>query len=151
MLVSGQVKCHWTWAFSLVFDIQWIHCQYLLQTELYLDHQYSESVSNKNLALYRRQNSCPGTTLIFLAFSYWAIRRVFTCSPSTLRQFSSILRNMSFPYSQKRYQTPAHNVASAHSFLLHISSLSKSSKLLILQFLVKWCKLHSVFKILLRS
>ena len=30
----------------------------------YLDHQYSESVPNKNLALHRRQNSCPGTTLI---------------------------------------------------------------------------------------
>ena len=32
----------------------------------YLDHQYSESVSNKNLALHWQQDSCPGTTLIFL-------------------------------------------------------------------------------------
>ena len=32
-----------------------------------------------------------------------------------------------------------------------VSSLSKSSKLLILQFLVKFCKLHSVFQILSKS
>ena len=46
------------------------------------------------------------------------------------------------PPSQKHYQTPVHNVA---------SSLLKSSKFLILQFLVKCCKLHSVFKILSKS
>ena len=33
------------------------------------------------LALDWRQNSCPGTTLIFLLFSCWAIWRVITCSP----------------------------------------------------------------------
>ena len=38
------------------------------------------------LALHWRQNSCPGTTLIFLVFSYWAIWRVITCLSWTLRQ-----------------------------------------------------------------
>ena len=82
MRVSWQVKRQ----LIGVFDIQWIHCQYLWQTELYLDHQYSESVSNKNLALRRRQNSCLGTTLIFLVFSCWAVWRVITCSRLTLRR-----------------------------------------------------------------
>ena len=73
------------WAFTLVFDIQWIHCQYLQQIELYLHHQFNESVSNKNLALHWPQNSCPGIGLTFLVFSCWAIWRVITCSPLTLR------------------------------------------------------------------
>ena len=43
------------------------------------------------------------------------------------------------------FKSPAlHKYASA-------SSLSKSSKFLILQFLVKYCKLHSIFKILSKS
>ena len=47
MRVSWQVKCQLIVDFFLVFDIQWIHCQYLYQIELYLDNQDSESVSNK--------------------------------------------------------------------------------------------------------
>ena len=73
-------------AFSLVSDIERIHCQYLSHIEIYLHHQYSESVSNKNLALYWRQNSCLGTTLIFLVFSCCAIWRVITYSPLTFQQ-----------------------------------------------------------------
>ena len=52
----------------------------------YIDHQHSESISNKNLSLHWQQNSCPGTALIFLFFSCWAIWRVITCSPLTLRR-----------------------------------------------------------------
>ena len=50
-----------------------------------LDHQCSESVSNKNLALHWRQSSCPGTTLIFLVINCWGISKVITCSPLILR------------------------------------------------------------------
>ena len=85
MCVSWQVKCQLIGAFSLVFDIQWIHCQNLQQIELYLDDEYGESVSKTNVALHWRQNSCPGTTFKFLVFNYWAIWRVTTCSPLTLR------------------------------------------------------------------
>ena len=38
-------------------------------TDSNLSWSYSESVANKNLALYWQQNSCPGTTLIFFGFS----------------------------------------------------------------------------------
>ena len=71
-------------AFSLVFHIQWTQCQYLEQIEIYLDHQYSEPLSNKNSTLHWRQNSCPGTTLIFFVFSCWAICNVITCSACSL-------------------------------------------------------------------
>ena len=51
---------------------------------------------------------------------------------------------MVIPYSFT-FKCPAlHKYASA-------SSISKSSKFLILQFLVKYCKLHSIFKILSKS
>ena len=64
---------------SLKFDCSlnanWleIFCWYLTfsesqQIESCLDHQYSDSVSRKNLALHWRQNSWPGTTLIFFGF-----------------------------------------------------------------------------------
>ena len=162
MHVSWQVKCLLIRAFPLVFDIQRINCQHLEQIEIYLDHQYSESVSNKNVALHWRRNSCPGATLIFLVFSCWAIWRVITCSPLTLRQCFINTPQHLLSFLQKHYQTPVHNVAYGHSFLLHIKSpalhkylsplsLLKSSKFLIPQFLVKCCKLHSVFKILLKS
>ena len=51
---------------------------------------------------------------------------------------------MDIPLSFTIKVTALHKYASA-------SSLSKSSKFLILQFLVKCCKLHSVFKILSKS
>ena len=51
---------------------------------------------------------------------------------------------MDIPLSFTIKGTALHKYASA-------SSLSKSSKFLILQFLVKCCKLHSVFKILSKS
>ena len=50
--VSWEVKWQLIGAFSLVLDIQWIRCQYLQQIEIYLDHQYSASVSSKKLALH---------------------------------------------------------------------------------------------------
>ena len=78
------MKCQLIGAFSLVFDIQWTQCQYLEQIEIYLDHQYSESLSNKNSTLHWRQNSCRGTTLIFFFFSCWAIWSVITCSTCSL-------------------------------------------------------------------
>ena len=163
MRVSWQVKCQLIGAFSLVFDNQWIHCHYLLQIEIYLDHQYSESSSNRNLTLHWWQNSCPGIALILLNFRYWAIWRVVTCSTLTLRRcFINTLHDIYFPSSQKHYQTPVHKVAYGHPFsftfkspALHqyasVSSLSKSSRFLILRFLMKCSKLHSVFKILSKS
>ena len=71
MRVNWPVKCQCQTigAISLVFDNQLIHCQYLQEIEIYLDDQYSESVSNKNLALHWQQNSCPGIALTFLVFS----------------------------------------------------------------------------------
>ena len=51
---------------------------------------------------------------------------------------------MVIPFSFTFKSPTLHKYASA-------SSLSKSSKFLILQFLVKCCKLHSVFKILSKS
>ena len=42
------------------------------------------SLSNKNSTLHWRQNSCPGTTLIFFVFSCWAICNVITCSACSL-------------------------------------------------------------------
>ena len=144
----------------MVFDI---HCQYLQQIEIYLDQQYSEPVSNKNLALHWRQDSCPVTTLIFLVFSCWAIWRVITCSPfnfaTIFNQYCTtftfpplkkitkhrfIIQHMVIPFSFKFTNPALHKYTSS-------SSLSKSSKFLILQFLVKCCKLHSVFKILSKS
>ena len=72
------------------------------------------------LALDWRQNSCPGTTLIFLLFSCWAIWRVITCLPYLCDNVSSILHNIYFSSSQKHYQTLVHNITYVHSFLLHI-------------------------------
>ena len=113
MHISWQVKCQLIGAFSLVSDIQWIHCQYLQQIEIYLEHQYSESVSNKSLALCWRQNGCLGRT--FLVFSCWAIWRVITCSPLTLQQCFINTAQHLLPYSQKHCQTPVHNLACGHS------------------------------------
>ena len=58
------------WSFSLVFDIQQIHFQYLQQIEIYLDHQYNESLSKKIVVLHSQQNNSPDTKLIFLDFSF---------------------------------------------------------------------------------
>ena len=111
MRVSWLVKCQLIGGFSLVFDIHWIHCQYLQQIEIYLDHQYIESVSKKNLVLLYRQNICPVTTLIFLVFSCWVIWRVTTCSPLALRQyFINTAQNLLSLLSK----IPAHNVAYRH-------------------------------------
>ena len=156
------MKCQLIGAFSVVFNIQWIHCKYLQQIEIYLDYHYSESVSDKNVALRLRQNSCPGTTLVFLVFSCWAIWRVIACSTLSSMMFYQycitftfpplknitkdlfIMERMVIPCSFK-FKSPAlHEYGSA-------SSLSESSKFLVLQFLVKCCKLHSVLKILLKS
>ena len=54
MRVSWQVKCQSIGSFlwCLVFS------EFI---ELYLDYQYSTSVSNKNLALHWREKACPGT------------------------------------------------------------------------------------------
>ena len=128
--------------------------------EIYLDHQCSESISNKNLALHWQQNSCCGTRLIFFVFICWAIWRVITCLPlqrfftnyttftfpslKSVTKHLLIMQYMVIPFSFT-FKSPAlHKYTSA-------SSLSKSSKFLIQQFLVKCCKLHSVFKILYKS
>ena len=138
---------------------QWIHCQYLQQTEIYFDHQCNESVFNKSLVLHWRQNSCPGTTLLFLVFSCWAIGRVITCSSVTLAWcFINTAQNL-LSSSHKHFQMPVHNVAygpflsPSHLKVLLFTkaSLSKSSKFFILQFTVKRCKLHLAFKNLSKS
>ena len=140
-------------SFSLVFDIQWIYRQYLIDWTLSSSWIQSISVSNKNLTLHWLQNSCLGIT-IFLVFSYCAIWRVITCSPLTLRRcFIKTPQHLLSLFSE---------TADCHSFLftfnspaLHkyvsTSSPSKSSKFLIPLFLVKCSKLHSVFKILSKS
>ena len=141
MRVSWQVKRQLIGVFSLLFDIQWIHCQYLQQIEIYLDHQYSESVSNKNLALHWRQDSCPSTTLIFLVFSCWAIWRVIICSSLTLRRYfintaqhllfllSKTLPNTNSEYSVWSFLSPSHlkvllstNTRLPHLFQSHQNS-----------------------------
>ena len=49
-----------------------------------ISNTVSNTIFNKNSTLNWQQNSCPGTSLIFLIFSYWAIWRVITCLPLTL-------------------------------------------------------------------
>ena len=118
--VRWQVKRQLIGAFTLVFEIQWIHYQYLQEIELNLDHQCNESSSYRNLALHWRQNSFPGTTLIFLAFSHWAIWRVITCSPLTLWQcFINSPKYLLYLLS-KALPNTVHNVAYVDSFLLEI-------------------------------
>ena len=89
------MKWQLTGNISFVFDIQWIHSHYLWQIQLCLDYQYSESVSNKNLALHWRQNSCPGTTLIFFGFqllSHFESDHLFTFNfPTMYRQYCTTL------------------------------------------------------------
>ena len=104
-----------------------------------LNHHYSESVSNKNLALYWRQNSCPGTTLIFFVFSCWTIWRLITCSRLTLRQsfintaqhllslLSKTLPNTFTWCSKRSFHSPSHlkvllstKTRLAHLFQSHI-------------------------------
>ena len=124
---------------------------------------YSESVSKKNLALHLRRNSCPGTTLIFFGFqllshlesdhqftfnfatTFHPYSTTFTFPPlKNITKHLFIIQHMVVPFSFTFKNHALHKYASA-------SSLSKPSKFLILQFLVKCCKLHSVFKILTKS
>ena len=121
-------------------------------------HQYNDSVSNKNLALHRRQNNCPGITLIFLVFSCWAIWRVITCSFLKLRQcfintpqhllslLSKILPNTCSQCSIWSFLSPSYSkvLLSTNTCLPHLFQNH-------LQFLVKCCKLLSIFKILSKS
>ena len=115
--------------------------------------------SNKNLALHCRQNSCPGTTLIFCGFqllchlesNYWFIFNFATMfhQYSTTSIFPPlrskakhlfIIQHMVISFSFT-FKSPAlHKYAFA-------SSLSELSEFLILQFLEKCCRLHSVLKI----
>ena len=87
-----------------------------------------------NLALHWRQDSCPGTTLIFMVFSCWAIWRVITCSPLTLQRYfinsaqhllsllSKTLPNTSSQYSTWPSLSPSHLkvLLSTNSFLPHL-------------------------------
>ena len=121
-------------------------------------HQYNDSVSNKNLALHRRQNNCPGITLIFLVFSCWAIWRVITRSFLKLRQcfintpqhllslLSKILRNTCSQCSIWSFLSPSYSkvLLSTNTCLPHLFQSH-------LQFLVNCCKLLSIFKILSKS
>ena len=65
-------------------------------------------------------NSFPGTTLIFLAFSCWAILRVITCLPLTLQRcFMNTPQHLLLLLS-KTLKTLVHNLTHGHFFLFHI-------------------------------
>ena len=118
------------------------------------------SLSRTKIQLYTDNNGCLGTALIFFGFqqlSYLESDHLFNFNFATMfRQYCSTLTFS----SPKRYQTLVHNVAYHLSFTFKspalqnytsASSLSNSPKALILQFLVKCGKLHSVFKVLSKS
>ena len=92
--LRGEMPIDWRFFLGV-----WLSVNSLLQIDIYHDHQYSESVSNKNLALCWQQNNCPGTTL-FLFFSCWAIWKVIT-SPLTLwRCFINTAQHLLFLLSK---------------------------------------------------
>ena len=96
-----------------------------------------------------------------MIFSCWAIWRVITCSPLTLRIYfvnttqyllfllSKTLPNICSQCSVWSFLSPSHLkvMLSTHKYV-PASSLSRPSKFLTLQFLEKCCILHSIFKIL---
>ena len=59
-----------------------------------------------------------------MVFSCWFIWRLITCSPLTLPWCFINTPQHLLSFSQKHYQTPAHNVSYDHSFLSHIQKSS---------------------------
>ena len=102
-----------------------------------------------------KRKTSPGASLIFLVFRCWSIWRMITCWPLTLWQcfintaqyllslLSKTLPNTCSQCSEWSFLSPSYLKVLLYA---SASSLSKSSRFLILKFLVKCCKLLSVFK-----
>ena len=61
--LTGEMPTDWSYFLCVWHSVNPLSVS-VTDWTFYLDHQYSESDPNENLALHRRQNSCPGTTLI---------------------------------------------------------------------------------------
>ena len=85
---TGEMPIDWSFFLRAWYSVNSLSVSVTIST--LFDHQCSESVSNKNLVLHWRKNSCPGTTWIFLVYSCWAIWRVNTCSPGHLITWSLV-------------------------------------------------------------